>query len=279
MSDPRLARYLDLWQLVPDGAAFETPSSWLLFVRQHQTPAVLKLPKPASDEQQSASALAHYAGRGAVRLLAHDESGVLLMERAIPGTELAALSRDGRDAEATQIFCDVVESLHTRKPPQRAFKTLDDLAAGFVRYAKNPRPDLLPPPLVARAEDMFRELCASQGEPFLLHGDLHHMNMLRDSRGWLAIDPKGIIGELAYETASLLHNPIPDFEMIADENIMEGRVRILSDRLQLDRARILRWCFAKNILGHLWTVEDRHDDGNFPRSLRVAQTALALLGE
>ncbi len=105
------------------------------------------------------------------------------------------------------------------------------------------------------------------------------MNILKDdARGWLVIDPKGVTGELAYETAAILHNPIPHFEMIADTKIMEARVRIFSDRLKISAERILGWCFAKNVLGHLWTVEDRHDDSKFPRSLRVAQTALDLLG-
>ena len=99
-----------------------------------------------------------------------------------------------------------------------------------------------------------------------------------DGRGWLVIDPKGVPGELAYETASVLHNPIPHFEMIADPKVMERRVRILAYRLHLAPDRILRWCFAKDILGHLWTVEDNHETSDFARSLRVAETAELLLG-
>jgi streptomycin 6-kinase len=126
---------------------------------------------------------------------------------------------------------------------------------------------------------MFLDLCASQKERFLLHGDLHHMNILKDdTRGWLAIDPKGVVGELAYETASALHNPIPHFEMIADLKVMERRVRVLADRLRLGEERILRWSFAKDILGHLWTIEDNHDTTNFARSLQVAETVELLLG-
>jgi len=105
------------------------------------------------------------------------------------------------------------------------------------------------------------------------------MNILKDdARGWLVIDPKGVVGELAYETAAILHNPIPDFELIANAKVMEARVRIFSDRLNVSAERILKWCFAKNILSHLWTVEDHMDTSTFARSLRVADTALALLG-
>jgi streptomycin 6-kinase len=214
-----------------------------------------------------------------VRVLAHDEHA-FLMERAIPGTELSSLSLSGRDDDATHILCDVIAALHTKVPPPGEWKTVERLAQGFARNRdKARRHPVLKPERVDRAEQIFLELCASKTERFLLHGDLHHMNVLEDhTRGWLVIDPKGVIGELAYETASVLHNPIPHFEMIADPKNMERRVRILAERLRLEPDRILRWCFAKDILGHLWTIEDDHDTSNFARSLRVAETAELLLG-
>lgn len=278
MTIKEIARYLDLWQLVPEGEPFESYASWLVYARCAGAPAVLKVPKADSEELLNALALEHYGDRAAVRVLKRD-AHAFVMERAVPGTELATLSLAGRDDEATHIACDVIERLHTRPAPPGEWKTLERLALGFDRHRKGPRHPLLNSSLVDRAEAMFLELSRSQSERFLLHGDLHHMNILKDdARGWLAIDPKGVVGELAYETASVLHNPIPHFEMIADPNVMARRVRILSDRLHLDQARILSWCFAKDILGHLWTIEDNHDTSNFPRSLRVAETAEQLLG-
>jgi streptomycin 6-kinase len=39
--------------------------------------------------------------------------------------------------------------------------------------------------------------------------DLHHYNVLSDSgRGWLAIDPKGLVGEVEYEVGAAIRNPI-----------------------------------------------------------------------
>ena len=278
MTVETIARYLEHWTLTAEGEPFETPASWLVYVRRGHAPAVLKVPKAGSEELLNPLALAHYGDRAAVRVLKRD-AHAFLMERAVPGSELAALSLAGRDDEATHIACDVIESLHTRPAPPGEWKTLERLALGFERYRKGPQHPFLSPALVDRAESMFLALCQSQSERFLLHGDLHHMNILKDdARGWLAIDPKGVIGELAYETASVLHNPIPHFEMIADPKVMERRVKILADRLRLDPACILRWCYAKDIVGHLWTLEDHQDATNFPRSLRVAETAELLLG-
>lgn len=279
MTAAAIARYLDLWQLTPDGEPFETNSSWLLRVRSAaDTPAILKVPKPSSEELLNAPALEHYGDGAAVRVLKRD-AHAFLMERAEPGVELATLSLSGRDSEATNILCDVIAKLHMRPAPLGEWKTLGRLALGFDRYRRSPNKHaLLSSELVDRAEATFHELCRSQSQRFLLHGDLHHMNVLKDdSRGWLVIDPKGVIGEIAYETASVLHNPVPHFEMAADPDVMQRRVRILSDRLRLDPARILRWCFAKDILDHLWTIEDGMDARDFPRSLRVAETAERLL--
>jgi streptomycin 6-kinase len=61
------------------------------------------------------------------------------------------------------------------------------------------------------AESLFRELIASSESPVLLHGDLHHFNILSARRQpWLAIDPKGVAGEPAYEPGALLRNPNPE---------------------------------------------------------------------
>ena len=61
---------------------------------------------------------------------------------------------------------------------------------------------------VERAQRLYVGLCASQTSTRLLHGDLHHYNILRDGdRGWVAIDPKGVVGEVEYEIGAALRNP------------------------------------------------------------------------
>jgi streptomycin 6-kinase len=275
----KIADQLDRWHLVLDGEPFETPSSWLALVRRGDTPAVLKIPKPESDEHKGAIALAHFGDKVAVRVFEHDDHAILI-ERAVPGTTLKELVLEGRDDDATHIICDAIERLPSGPAPSGDWSTLEHLARAWNRYRRGPGHILLTPELVDRSEVIFLELCRSSGPQMLLHGDLHHMNILRDAkRGWLIIDPKGVIGEPAYEVAMALHNPIPLFDLMADPKVMARRVRTFAERLKLDEARILKWCFAVDILCHLWSVEDRMDTGDFPLSLRVAETALQLLGD
>ena len=113
--------------------------------------------------------------------------------------------------------------------------------------------------LVLHAEQVYLELCDSQRAPRLLHGDLHHYNVLRDrERGWLAIDPKGVIGELEYELGAILRNPGELPGLFTDELVIRSRLDRLCSTLGLDLERALRWGFAQAVLSAIWEIEDGH---------------------
>jgi streptomycin 6-kinase len=234
---PTIADYLTKWNLTLEHP-FETHSSQLAYVTRGATHAVLKMPNPGSDETQGAAILTHWGGPAA-RVLEHDEHA-LLIERAIPGTTLEALFLDGKDDDATHIWCDVVQQLHTKPAPDGWQPDVVRRGRSFNNTAiSHPA---LPPDIVEPARAEYFDLCATQSNSrVLLHGDLNHFNVIRDdTRGWLVIDPKGIAGELEYETGTFLRNPIPHWDTLADPKLLERRVRILCDRLGFDPARVLR---------------------------------------
>ena len=69
--------------------------------------------------------------------------------------------------------------------------------------------DFLPDAVVERAADLLSELTETSGEPVLLHGDLHHYNILSAEREpWLAIDPKGIVGAAEFDVCAFLRNEL-----------------------------------------------------------------------
>jgi streptomycin 6-kinase len=260
------------WRLAADGPVLPTPSGCVVLVRQGSDRRVLKILGPRSDETNAAAVLTHYEGQGAVKLL--DHSGrALLLERLEPGSSLAELVIGGDDNRAMDILCGIMRTLHHRPAPAGDFASVEDWREGFTRYREMGGP--LPPPLVERAEALYGELAASQGPHFLLHGDLHHYNVLHDARrGWLAIDPKGVIGEPAYETGALLRNPAENSSFFASPAIVDRRVRILCERLSLDRARVLGWCFAQAVLSAIWSVEDGAEDR---QGIAIAKATLPLL--
>jgi streptomycin 6-kinase len=117
-------------------------------------------------------------------------------------------------------------------------------------------------PLLARCATVARHLLASQHDIVPLHGDLHHANVLDGgARGWLAIDPKALIGERTYETANLLTNPWPHAEIVHDADRMQRLALLYAGRLDLDVGRVLSFSLAHAGLSASWAMDDGFDPG------------------
>jgi streptomycin 6-kinase len=219
---------------------------------------ILKLGVPNPELLTEIEALRLLDGRGCVQLLAADPAqGAMLLERLRPGTPLSSV---GDDERATLIAAGVMRQLWRPVPAEHPFPTVARWAAGLGRLRARFDGDTgpLPRTLVERAEALFEELLASMAEPVLLHGDLHHDNILAAERQpWLAIDPKGIIGEPAYEVGALLRNPFPQLlDMPQPGRILARRVDQLTRELGFDRARIVGWGVAQAVLAAWWCLED-----------------------
>ena len=149
-----------------------------------------------------------FDGNGVVRVY-ENVDGAVLLERLSPGRPLVAMSVDGRDEEATSILADVIEQMSVRKPLP-ACATVEEWAKGFELYSVT-GDDQIPKALVEEGRQLYSELCATQREPRLLHGDLHHDNVLFDSRrGWVAIDPKAWSAKLSTKSARFFGIPMKD---------------------------------------------------------------------
>ncbi len=275
MPDPAIASRLRRWNLVPDGVEIATPSARLLPVRRDGAPAMLKVMSAASDEAHAAEALRHFTGHNVVAVLEEDD-GAMLLERAVPGTPLTEWVAAGRDDEATAIIAGLAESLDRDEAPP-GWPTLEEWGEAFRRQRARGGHPVLPPAMLDRAEALWRDLCASQDRRCLLHGDLHHDNVLRDGDRWLVVDPKGVVGEPAFEVVTALGNPVRLWPLAADAARMARRVAIFSERLGLDRERVAAWTFAHRVLSACWTIEDGNPDLDATRSLAVAETAASLL--
>ncbi len=259
-----LAPWLARWDLEferappPPGGRSPYPGAGeVAFVRRGDASLVLKLLPPGGDEWRSGEVLAHWDGRGAVRLI-EQAPGAVLIERAQPGDDLSAMVQAGRDEDATAILCEVMASLNRPAPAGASFRSVADWGRGFARNRPAARALGMDSTLIDEGERLFHQLCETQGPPIVLHGDLQHYNVVRDeARGWLAIDPKGILGEPAYETGAMLRNPIADPALCADTAVIERRARSICARLGYPYARVIGWCFSQWVLSVLWAIEDR----------------------
>jgi streptomycin 6-kinase len=221
-----------------------------------------------AEERRGGSLLAWWDGDGAARVLAQD-GDALLLERAMGTTSLAEMVRQGRDDEASRILCAVIARLHSKTdapspqlvPLSRWFEPLEPAAAaqgGVLRSA------------VA----VTRELLAAPQDVVALHGDIHHGNVLdAGPRGWLAIDPKGLVGERGFDYANLFCNPDPQTATAPQR--LSRQVSVVAEAANLDRERLLQWILAWAGLSAVFMLED----GEEPDApLAVARLALAELG-
>ena len=93
----------------------------------------------------------------------------------------------------------------------------------------------------------------------MLHGDLHHGNVLDSgTRGWLAIDPKFLFGERAFDFVNILRNP--DVETSLKPGRFAHQVDLIAESARLDRQRFLAWVVAFTGLSAAWI----YSDGNEP---------------
>jgi streptomycin 6-kinase len=254
------------------GEPFPLSYHWVApATRADGTRAVLKLGVPSADHLPvEAATLECWSGAGAVRLLAYEPAwGALLLERADPGTPASALV-PGRDREATEAILGVMRRLHAAPVPRKGLPDLESQGEAFRRHLRVfPGDHPLPRAVVGRAGRLFDELCASATERVVLHGDLHHDNVLLAEREpWLAIDPHGVVGDPGYEAGSMVYNPDParrEEELVA---LAPARVEQLADGMGLPVERVTAWAFVKAVLSDVWSAEDGTSTGS--RALDVA---------
>ena len=251
--------WLALWTLVPEGEVMSMPvtRSRLLPVRAGNQAAMLKLAHSA-DERRGASVMAWWDGQGAAPVLAFQDEA-LLMLRA-PGGTLVPMVQAGRDEAATAILCQVVARLHAPRPS--APPTAPPLGNLFAALLQSTDPTLV------RSRGVASGLLESPRDPVLLHGDIHHGNVLDfGADGWLAIDPWGLVGERTYDYANIFPNP--DLTSVTAERFAV-RLAQIAKAADLEPARLRSWAHAHAGLSAAWHAQD----GTDPATARAVLTIL-----
>jgi streptomycin 6-kinase len=239
------------------------------------TEAVLKLSPHGDEFRHELTATRHYGGHGMARLLEADpDRGIALLERLRPGAMLVDL--DATDDAKTEIAADVIKKLLREPPPDHGLPSARDW---FVAFAKHREAygghGPLPKALFERGEATYEDLLNSAGPDALLHGDLHHYNVLSADRApWLAIDPHGLVGDPVFEIGAFFGNPLDIADRPGLSDILDRRAHIFAERLGFDRHRVVDWAFAYQMLSAAWSAEN--NGTKWTRAMHVAE-ALATL--
>jgi streptomycin 6-kinase len=249
--------WVSRWGLTPDGQPFVNRyhgavSSRLAPVIHRGAPAMLKI-AGGEEERLGGALMAWFAGHGAARVLEREGSAILL-ERASGPRSLAAMARGGEDDEATKILCRTLARLHAPRPapPPESLVPLPVWFRALAPAAERHGGVLTAALAAAEA------LLAEPRDVRPLHGDLHHDNVLdAGARGWLAIDPKGLIGERGFDYANIACNP--DLATASAPGVLMRRAAIIVAEAGLELGRTLRWVLAYAGLSASWTLGEEWD--------------------
>lgn len=205
-----------------------------------------------SETTREKESLAAFSEKRIVRLLDSDDGLVaMLLQKVHPGKELSTVDDD---EEATRIAAELIRDIPTSVPENHNFPTITEWLEVIDRIGTN---HPLPTEMLQKARILHAELDAAKEQTKLLHGDLHHHNILWDEEdGWTAIDPQSVIGDPVYEAARMLHNPDNFFKSDDYAKKTERRIKILSKVLNCDSRRIRGWGYVDSIISACWTIED-----------------------
>ncbi|MFC5755798.1 MULTISPECIES: aminoglycoside phosphotransferase family protein [unclassified Rhizobium] len=263
------SRYLERWSLSPDGEPIITHSSRLLPVIWQDKPAMLKVAIDSS-EREGALLMQWWNGDGAARVYAQEDDAVLL-ERAADRQSLLHMALNGKDDEASRIMVRTAARLHAPRPtPLEGAPTLERWFRSLKPAAETHAGTFADCWKIASA------LLAAPQQLGILHGDIHHRNVLDfGERGWLAIDPKRIYGERGYDFANIFANE--DLPTTVDPRRLRRQLPIVSGEADIEPSRLLKWIAAYSALSAAWFLEDG-DHASAEKPLTVARIALAELG-
>lgn len=209
------------------------------------------------------------------QLLKVDESiPAILLEMIHPAQTLVTIG----DEEAIKVAANLMKRLWKKVELPHKFREIDDLYKDFQRLKDSAAlKELFSDAVIKKTNNAYLYLQKKPGEKVLLHGDLHQYNIISDERkGWVVIDPSGIVGEREFEPATFLRNP-PAFgvETYLKEKL-ENRIYSFSKLLNLDPKRIYLWALFQTVLSSLWAAEDK---ASFLDSFTNVARALAEMDE
>jgi streptomycin 6-kinase len=259
---------LERWRCVLDGAVTHGGVGLIVPVRQpaedgDRRAAVVKVSFPHPGNVAEPDAFEAWDGRGAVRLYARDdERFAMLLERAHTSTLVQIADHD----EVARIAGRLNRRLAIPAPPglPRLSERADEWDESLRRDSRA-FTGAVPRAAVDAASATVRELGRQQPE-LVVHGDLHTRNILRAEREpWLAVDPKGYVGDPAYDGGMLLKAHM--FELIREPDPGKAVLRLLevfADAAELDDERVRRWANFQVVSSLFWGC--RH-------GLRIARSA------
>ena len=250
---PKLLKVLcSEWNLTLFSPFERLTYSYVVRVQYQGKISVLKCTPPC--ERTSREIDWYLAGvKGSPVLFKHSkEKGVLLLELLEPGVPAKDLVRRGLDDEATRAIAIAIQNLQTTSNANGSYPHIMNFDNDIAKLENHL--DFI---LITKAQDLLRNLCKDSTKDQLLHGDIHHDNVLKSGNTWKVIDPHGYAGPIAFETGAMIRNPYDCFPKDKPlEQLLNRRIDILAELLPYSRIEIQAWSFVYTMIATAWSLVD-----------------------
>ncbi len=237
-------------------------------IQKKQKLVVLKVSCDKTLIEDEYKALKHFDGAGSVKALAiNPNQNAILIEQAVPGNTLET-DLNVNMTETMRIYADVVRKIASKPLSNFHYRHTEEWCKAIDRI----KTDDIQKNLVKKALEIRSFLLSSAQDTHLCHGDLHLGNVLKHQKNWISIDPKGIMGEIAFEASAF--NFIKKNEWQHPDSIKDtaiSRSNQLANILKIDKTRLLRWIFLREIISAQWFIEDR---GNPEKAIQLASSII-----
>lgn len=238
---------------------------------------VLKLHPPSSDEIRTEfHTLRQYNGNRFCRAYDADfANGVLLEEYVHPGTPLR---KESSLDQRLSVFCSLYHGLHVKPENANLFPSYMEWVTKITEYMSGRQDGKALYLHMRKAREICSSVSTVYSQRMLLHGDLHHDNILLGPNGaYTIIDPKGVIGDPVFDIPRFIMN---EFEDEITEELyrkISYVIRVLSEKLHVSLEIIKQCLYVETVMGVCWCVEDGSPADEFPRLLSKVEFAEAIM--
>ena len=265
----RLSKHWDLDAIKPvDNMSYNYVAK---AAQKASKPVVLKISCDGQLIEDEYHALKHFNGQGSIKVFdIQNDLHALLLEQAIPGTLLKEHYSENI-AGTIKIYTDVVKALASQARPSGQYTSVKK----WCEAIDSLHDSRIKPDYIFKAKMLRDFLLSSAEKEYLCHGDLHLENIICHENKWLSIDPKGVVGEIAFEAAAF--DLIDKREWLDPESIQDKilhRTHLIASQLNINHDRLLAWIYLRAMISAQWFIED---NGNPDKVLKLVSVLYSLL--
>lgn len=245
------------WKLTDIETIYEMPERAVYAAASADYGSVIvKLNHDSSHLSGEFGTLRQMQGNSCCRVYGLDrDEGMFLEERILPGT---VLREEASWEKRAEVFAGIFRGIHVMPENGTSYPSyLDWVKNAYEKISKGSSTNKRLVDGMREAVAVAEEMFAKYPQRMLLHGDLHHDNILQNQQGeYAVVDPKGVVGPPIFDTPRYVLNEMGEGgDSLPKEHILKVIGKI-SGLLEYPEEDLRRLFFMETMLANAWSYGD-----------------------